>query len=266
MRILLIIWIIFCSSDAYSREIVLGVSSRNSIPLPPYLWYDKCEKKVYGQVIQMFARLMRDTGHTLKAPPAIDIDKPELSNFRELRFHQLLAGDVDLIIASPALAKHPDATIGTVAAIIVKPVFFLKNTTQLPASLNDMKNYHGAIEYSSRHLKKELAAQGIVPMEVSTTRSILRMVMRGEIDYGISDKRIIAFAASASGASDKVTILDLGLPHSEFFIAARSGTDNVALLSEFDLMLKQYRESGLIDHMIDANLRRWAHTTNCISD
>ena len=61
-------------------------------------------------------------------------------------------------------------------------------------------------------------------------------------------------------------MIDLGLKKIEYFLVAQSGTDSADLLPEFDLLLKHYRESGLLDHMIETNLKRWTHRIDCVQE
>ena len=252
------------TSFVFPKEIVIPFSSSDQKPIPPYLWYNHCDKRFSGYYPKLLSRLSSDTGVKITQ----HIRNSAFKDMQTQRYDAVKSGVADIFTANQRFQKDPELMMGKEPILVIQPVFVLNKSLPEIKEIKELSPYVGSFTGEYRgSLADSLAGYGLNLHAKDFTLKQFLGLESGEVDYVIVDKRVANYFVKKFDKNHQYRMLYFPLPNSHVHLFVRRGdTEHEKTLMQFDQRIALYRREGLLDKLIYNQLERWfAVSIDCLT-
>lgn len=243
------------------------VSSTVGFSVPPYTWYDQCEKKRVGIIISMTKKALASNAYQFKS---VAINSPAtmgMRRYQEKMKEALLNDKIDLYSANGLFEKDERLLYSNEPAFSVSLAFVIKRDNRADWDQKKIVQKKGVITAEKNSaLVKAMRNQGMQLDNVVNMREAMLGVLSGHYDYMIALESIAHMIAVNLNATTQLETIRLARGKMDFFYATRNNAEGQALLNQLDKTIQAYRDEKYLAHLKRNYILRWMNNRTCSSN
>jgi len=243
------------------------INNRNSPSVPPYIWYNFCNRQYQGFNIDLNQRLAYDLGLTAEFIEAdVGVSTASMVNKNLSLITQRKA---DLTMTHPSFIKnHKNLILGKETVLAVNQVLMLPVDQAPITELSELEALSG-IGINVEATRNQFKQEGInLSLEkINTPEDAVTLLASGKVDYWFSSKFVARYLMAHPDYKNKVKLSKLKVSTSSYFyMTIRADKKNAAYFMErIDALVASYHRSGYIDFLKSNAVHAWLSDRSCNS-
>lgn len=259
MRFLLILVSLLAINAACAESARVGII--HSQNYPPYVWWDEQQQQAFGYRLRVTESILKELGVDFVM---VDIDDDSPYDFNIL-VDQLKRGTINLGTITKGAAKDFDFlyVLDTPIMFIEFRVFVHKDRAFEFNQWSDLKGRRGLLQafpnepVSTTQAFDSYARTALNIKKVSSLQAMIEAVEKGDADYLISIYRPALIHLRTSKKQDTIIALNMPVARTGVYWAIPKNSSFIKRANDIELLLKQYREQGRLDFMLNESMQRY---------